>query len=207
MKWSSIGLFPNPLIKVDVAGCESTKIFFHDVVAKDNRATAKLRHFHSGENVFTLYPELIDLKLRIEEAGCFVYQQLLNHRVDGGMSISSAWFNICQPGGTQVAHSHSNCMLSGTYYLHTDEASEIEFYHPLSATSMHPELFDEPDNRENAFDLNFHKQRVAVPVMAGDCLFWPSQLRHGYQNNRTPDRLSLSFNMMPTKFNATYQVI
>ena len=202
-----MGLFPNPLVKVDLAGSEAVKDFFYKEVAGGRSMESALQHFHSGENVFSVYPGLKELQLRIEQAGKFVYQDLLNHRVDGGMSIITAWFNICQPGGSQAAHSHANCLLSGTFYLHADEASTINFYHPLGASSMHPELFDEPDQRENTFQLNFHKQQVAVPVKAGDCLFWPSQLRHGYHNNQTPDRLSLSFNMMPSKLNATYQLV
>ena len=200
-----MGLFPTPLIKIDLQDNEKAKRFFYEVVAVSENLPAGLTHYHSGENVFDLYSELVWLKVNLLEAGRFAYQELLNHKRFGSMTITNAWFNLCEVGGSQLAHTHANNLLSGTYYLNTDADSEIEFHHPLSTSALHPELFDEPDGRVNTHGLCYHKRKVGVSVASGDCLFWPSQIKHGYTNNRTPERLSLSFNMMPTILNTTYQ--
>ena len=173
---------------------------------RQGQSAEPLSHYHSRENVFDLFPSLAPVQASIEQAGSFAYQQLLNYRKSGDMRINGAWFNLCQQGGTQIKHSHANSLLSGTLYLHTDQHTEITFYHPLTADPLHAELHDEPDQVENEFGLNFHVREVTVAVSAGDCLFWPSQLRHGYKNNKTKDRLSLSFNMMPSHLNAIYQL-
>jgi len=206
MKWSSMGLFPTPLIKIEVSDYEKLAQFFDETIAPDFKSEHLLSHFHSDNNVFKLYPELDEFQKKLEASATFVYQDLLNHRKEGSLSITNAWFNLCEVGGSQVSHSHSNCLLSGTLYLHTDENSNIEFYHPLSTQSLHPELYDEPDSRHNDKGLSFHKRTTIVHVSNGDCLFWPSQLKHGYQNNQTPKRLTLSFNMMPTSLNSVYQI-
>jgi len=204
MKWNAMGLFPSPLIKIHVEDANRAKEFFYQTIHKENNVPA-LVHYHSFENVFELYSDLGWLKDKIEEAGNFAYRDLLNYRKSGAMKITSAWFNLCQIGGTQQRHSHANNILSGTYYLHTDKHTEIDFYHPLTTDSLHAELYDEPDMSNNKHGLKYHFREVTVAVQAGDCLFWPSQLRHGYRNNKTPNRLTLSFNMMPETLNTTYQ--
>lgn len=201
-----MGLFASPLIKIQLPDHYQLKRFFHGVIAEPSLSDAKLKHYHSGENVFELYSELHLVREQIEQAGKFAYQELLNHSREGVMLITSAWFNLSQVGATQLSHSHANALLSGTLYLHADEQTQIEFYHPLSVHSQHAELFDAPDNRENEYGLSYHKNNTSITVTEGDCLFWPSQLRHGYQNNQTPNRLSLSFNMLPSSLNATYQL-
>ncbi|MFT7558259.1 MAG: hypothetical protein ACI93R_000153 [Flavobacteriales bacterium] len=204
MKWSSMGLFASPLIKIHLDDLEDAKRFFYANLKNDD-TVQNLTHYHSFENVFDLYSELNWLRLKIEKAGTFAYQDLLNYNKSGPMKITNAWFNLCQVGGSQRKHSHANSLLSGTIYLEADNNTEIDFFHPLTTDSLHAELYDEPDTSLNQHGLKYHHQEVAVSVQTGDCLFWPSQLRHGYTNNKTPNRLTLSFNMMPESLNTTYQ--
>ncbi len=216
MEWNSKGLFATPLIRISINDIEWVKDFFYQNIHSNeetatknsnNATVAKLKHYHSFENVFTLYDGLEPLRKKIEEAGTFAYQSLLNYTHSGPMKITNAWFNLCNVGGSQIKHSHANNLLSGTLYLHTDQHSNIEFYHPLTTDSLHAELYDEPDYSPNDYGLKYHLREIKIPVNTGDCLFWPSQLRHGYKNNLTPQRLSLSFNMMPSQLNTTYQTI
>jgi len=206
MKWNSMGLFASPLIKIEIENTAIVTDFFDDNIVSSERE-GLLRHYHSTQNVFELYRELEGLKKSLESAGTFAYRELLNYKKSGEMKITNAWFNQCQVGGSQQKHSHANSLLSGTLYLRTDQNTNIAFYHPLTTDSLHAELFDEPDSSANAYGLNYHIKEVVVKVAQGECLFWPSQLRHGYVNNQTPKRLSLSFNMMPQVLNTTYQVI
>ncbi len=215
MKWSATGLFATPLIKINLGDTAYVAQYFKESIKANtveqsivdkNSPSGKLGHYQSQTHLFLLHPELSRFREKIEQAGSFAYKELLNYKKSGPLSMTNAWFNMCDVGGSQQKHTHANSLISGTVYLNTDQHTEITFFHPLSHFSMHAELYDEADKTKNAYGLHYHYQEVTVSVQAGDCLFWPSQLPHGYKNNQTPDRLSLSFNMMPEYTNTLYQV-
>ena len=214
--WEAIGLFATPLAKVRLQGADQLVDFFHTHINKPENMRANhqrpdrskdLTHFHHETSVFSVYPQLDAVRASIENAGTFVYQELLNYKKSGTMQVTNAWFNLAEIGASQGAHTHANCRLCGTLYLTTDENTVVQFYHPQSNASQHVELFDQPDeDSPNNYGLSFHHPEVKVKVRAGDCLFWPPYLKHGYENNQTPNRLSLSFNLMPRHLNTLYQV-
>lgn len=206
-----MALFASPLINIPIKETEYVTRFFKqkllDKSSSDNLSSdSALMHYHSGNNVFNIYPELTPLKNYIEQAGSFAYKELLNYQNSGNLKVTSAWFNLCEVGGSQSVHSHANSIISGTLYLHADDNSEIEFFHPQTNNSFHAELHDEAGQGTNKHQLRFHRKVESISVNTGDCLFWPSQLRHGYKNNKTPGRLTLSFNMLPEHLNAIYQL-
>ena len=88
-----------------------------------------------------------------------------------------------------------------------NEAKELAKYwlDKIGASEVQNSLDDAPDTfRENKFGYNYHFLQCTMNVGNGVCLFWPSYMKHGYHNNQTPNRLSLSFNMMPESFNSLY---
>ena len=215
MKWNTVGLFATPLVKIELEDTEKAKQYFFSNIHKVSNREANVEgapesnglfHFHHHTSVFEVYPDLKWLQIKIEEAGNFAYRELLNYKKSGPLKITNAWFNLCDVGASQSMHSHANSLLSGTLYLKTDSNSRIKFYHPLTSISQHPEIFDKPAESKNKYGLRYHHREIIVDVSAGECLFWPSQLQHGYVNNLTPQRLSLSFNLMPEYLNNIYQV-
>ena len=213
MQWQSLSLFATPVIKIQIPGYLQARDFFFERINQQVDA-AKLRkehnhitHYFSESNVFKAFPELAWLSDELEKAGTFAYCELLNYRKSRDLKLTNAWFNLCDVGGVQNRHSHANCRLSGTLYLNTDDNTRIRFMHPLSTSSMHTEIYDQPSEDDNPYGLGFHFPFVDVAVQAGDCLFWPSQLHHGYDTNKTPNRLSLSFNLMPQHMNTIYQIV
>jgi len=208
MQWEAAELFATPVIKTRFANTEALVHFFNDNIKdqmdiKDERDG--LSHYHSRTNVLRHYAELLSFKNQIEKTGSFVYRELFNFGDSGQLYTTNAWFNLCEIGGSQPAHNHTNSLLCGTLYLTADENSELRFYHPQNNASFHSELFDNPSTEPNRHGLKFHRREAKISIRSGDCLFWPSWLKHGYQNNQTPNRLSLSFNMMPEKLNVDYQ--
>ena len=211
MNHNAVGVFAQPItrIKCDIEGvCE----FFDSVIKrKDDSVTNKLlgggspqlRHYHNCNNVFNIYPELKNLHDQLIEKSNFVYRKVMNYESD--VFITNAWFNECQIGGSQDFHSHNNCVLCGTLYLRTDENTEFLFNSPFGASKIAPNLFDKASNKPNEFGYNYHQTRIYISPDQGDCLFWPSFLSHGYFSNETPNRLSLSFNLMPVSFNTIYK--
>ena len=215
MKWSTVGLFASPLVKIELEGVERAQQYFDSHIRNKGIADAniqgdpevnRLYHYSHNSSVFDVFPDLKWLRESIEQAGNFAYGELLNYKKSGPLQITNAWFNLCDVGASQSKHCHANSLLSGTVYLNTDKHTNIHFFHPLTCVPLHPELYDKPDESKNNYGLRYHHREVIVGVNAGECLFWPSQLQHGYVDNKTPARLSLSFNMMPEYVNNIYQV-
>ena len=214
--WETLGLFANPLIRMRFEDVQPVvDAFYQEVHAQqadiqhnqeEGDQHGLLNHYGNYTDLLASHPSFQSLKERLEERASFAYRELLNFHKSGPMKVLNAWFNLAQPGASQAKHSHANCLLSGTLYLHTDENTSITFYHPLSTGSLHHELYDQAVQSTNQYGLRYHYTQVEVTASAGDCLFWPSHLYHGYTNNRTPDRLSLSFNMMPERLNTVYQI-
>lgn len=211
MEWQAASFFATPVFKLRLPDTERAVAFFEDTlqdqVSEDETyVQGELSHYHSRSNVFKAYPELDWLREQLESAGTLVYQDLMNYRKSGPMRMTNAWFNLCGLGGTQPMHNHVNCLLCGTYYLRADNNTKLQFEHPLANTSSHAELYDKPDEAPNPHGLKFHQRHAQVGLQTGDCLFWPSHIKHGYTANKTPGRLTLSFNMMPETLNVDYQV-
>lgn len=210
MPWEAATLFATPVFKFSMGDMTRLSQFFRETIqadAGDERdAQGGLSHYFSRHNVFEKYPELATLQSQLLQMANFTYRDLMHYQKSGDMNFTNAWFNLCDIGGRQPAHNHVNCLLCGTLYLEADENTHLDFYHPLNNSSSHSELYDRAaDDLPNAHGLKFHKREARIFVKAGDCLFWPSWLKHGYPSNQTAGRLSLSFNMMPDKLNVDYQ--
>ena len=212
MKHHTLPLFALPVTRVDL-DCETIPEFFDSVIkpsqGKGNSDgtggyNTPLVHYHNDQNVFEIYPQLEDLGNRILNAANFVYHDVMNH--DSELRITNAWFNECEVGGRQYMHNHCNSVLSGTLYLRADQQSNIQFQSPYGLNDFGNLLLDEPNTqRPNEFGYTHHYKTMTYKVESGACLFWPAHLRHGYERNLTPGRLTLSFNLTPVTFNCVYQ--
>jgi len=207
---SEIGHFFDTRVKSNLKivtqnNCEKTIAApIESEMQKTSHDKVALTHFHNDENVFEIYRELKYLKHDILKAVNFVYQDVLNHT--SNLVITNAWFNECEVGGSQFAHNHSNSVISGTYYIRTDENTNIDFRNRYSTSNTTSTIVDEPSvKKENKFNYNYHSPIARLSVRSGDCLIWPSHLLHGYVNNETPGRLSLSFNCIPETWNTLYK--
>ena len=212
MQHHVLPLFALPATRIDL-NFRGIPEFF-DSVVKPSQGKAntdgtssyatELTHYHNDQNVFEIYSELQDLGKRIEAAANFVYYHVMNH--DTELRVTNAWFNECAAGGRQFMHNHSNSVLSGTMYLRTDQQSHLQFQSPFGLNDFGNLLLDEPNSkRPNKFGYGYQYKTMTYKVEAGICLFWPSHLRHGYTQNTTLNRLSLSFNLWPTTFNNVYK--
>ena len=203
-------LFPCPLIKMDVDHHVAKSVFKNSIVnvasTDDTINRNGVINFYNDGNVFRLFSELQPLHDSILSKANYIYQKILNYQ-DTTLYITNAWFNICAVGGHQIFHNHCNSVLSGTVYLNTDKYTEIQFQSPYaSVPSTHNQIKDLPSNQPNEKGYEYHNDYHRVNVGDGQCLFWPSYLLHGYQENRTNNRLSLSFNLFPTQVNRMYKL-
>ena len=208
-----VDVFSIPIYTASIDVTDIEKFFNSKLKTKkhgrsQNKQCDNLIHYYNDTDVLEKFPQLKDLKESILEAGNFFYKQVLNYHKSGDLKITNSWFNLCQVDGWQQKHNHSNSVISGTLYINVDENSSITFCSPLNASSPTTcTIVDEPDyETPNSYGYKYHYGTVNFRPSIGECVFWPSYLYHGYGTNKTKDRLSLSFNMIPTKFNSDYQV-
>jgi len=209
MDHTIVDLFPRPIIKTKI-NIDGIVDIFHKVIkvnGKNNitqNSHEGLLHYHNDSNVFEIYDELKEFGNEIHKTANFVYQNILNHQ--NTVSITNAWFNECELGGFQFMHNHCNAVLCGTLYLVADQNTCIDFQSPFGLSETSSTLFDKPSHRQNEFGYYYHSDMTTFNVVQGDCLFWQSYIKHGYPPNKTPNRLSLSFNLMPDKVNSYYKI-
>lgn len=122
------------------------------------------------------------------------HTDVLGLQIQSEYTVVDAWINHCTEGN-QPFHAHINSFISGTFYLdHDDEAAPIEFVNPRLSHQTEPAISFTPDHNLTTV---FSAPTALVKPNPGDLLLWQSHIRHGYSNNNSPNRLSLSMNMIP----------
>jgi len=202
-------LFPQPLVKMDIDHHVAVSVFKNIVKRKagfqDIIRTYGLTNYYNAKNVFELFSELQPVHDEIVNKANYIYQEIYN--VDNELRVTNAWYNECELGSAQIFHNHCNSVLSGTLYLKTDSNTCIQFRSPYSALpAMHNQIRDKVSKKPNRKGHGYHQNYHTVFIRDGHCLFWPSFMMHGYPDNQTPNRLSLSFNMMPKQVNGIYKI-
>ncbi len=123
------------------------------------------------------------------------HTEVLGLQIQSKYLITDSWVNCNTGEGGQSYHAHVNSFLSGTFYLDSDEsAAPIEFQSPKYNFAIEPHMGFTPDANNASI---FSQPRAAVKPMEGDLLLWESHVRHGYSENHSPNRMSLSINMIP----------
>ena len=156
--------------------------------------------YYNHGSILHTYEELNELKDELTHAANFVWHDVMNY--DSDLIIVQSWLNDAKQGAMQRTHNHRNCMLCGTLYLNMESTLVFENYKDSTDCST---LFEKPNvDRVNSYGYDFHQQFVSMTSMPGEVLFWPSYVYHGYMNKRMNRRLSLSFNLMPSRINDFY---
>ena len=107
--------------------------------------------------------------------------------------FSESWLNISGKGGKQGIHNHSNSIISGTYYLKSEDGHPpLEFYRskydsvPFISLTEHYKQ----GNPNTASKLSF-------PCTQDSMIVFQSQLYHGHKPNMLEEkRIGLSWNAL-----------
>lgn len=169
-----------------------------------NDKSQQLKHYQrrsSRDAEILDHAKLLGLKSTLVSQANDYYQNLLGFSEE--LYISDSWLNICQPGGHQPDHYHTNAVVSGTLYVvFADTHPKLEFRNPrLINSPQSPEIRRDP-SRTTAYNSGF----MSVGNLTnGSVLYWPSYLVHGYNTNSTDlDRISISFNLNIRSSNFLY---
>jgi uncharacterized protein (TIGR02466 family) len=164
-----------------------------------NSQDAHLRHYFDNKSKGILAQEeplLQELQAWILSCGHNFVAEVQGYQCDGLQAISS-WLNWAEAGAGQPPHSHENSWISGTYYVCFEQGhAPIRFWRPGAQTQPNRPYLSLMRAEKHSV---FSSDEVAIAPAAGTLLLWPSQLLHGYSGNALDGRLSLSFNLLPTR--------
>jgi len=148
-------------------------------------------HYYEKNDSLLEHPELKDFKdFLLDRAKEYL---LRVYKTQADIFIPLCWINKANSGHTLVPHNHANAFLSGTYYLNYDhdQHAHLQFYKSdLGKTSPYLELTSKSYDSYNAKNCEFL-------LAEGDFLIWPSNIEHGYINNSSDNRISISMNFLP----------
>ena len=104
------------------------------------------------------------------------------------VKITQSWCNYNSMGDSHHRHTHPNSILSGVYYVQTDEEDKINFYNDAPNTygfELIPTEYNE-----------YNSKSWWLPATQGTLVLFPSDLQHSVskRTHNGPDRISLSFN-------------
>jgi uncharacterized protein (TIGR02466 family) len=102
--------------------------------------------------------------------------------------VTECWLNVCKRGGLQPPHNHCNSIVSGTYFVNFVPGKHAPLLFVNKPNEVHPYL---------RVGTGF-KKFAHVEHTEGTLLLWQSHISHGYEENMEDNRMTISFNVMPT---------
>lgn len=162
-----------------------------------NTISENLYHFDNARGDSFLYrEEFLSLKEWLEEQCSKFVKDIMGYELPEKMIVTDSWLNICNFGGQQYPHYHTNSYISGTYYVNYEDGHAPLFFRHVDGSTHSP---------TQSISLQADKQKfgkynsdVIVYPEEGEILLWPSHLTHGYGGNEKDHRISISMNFMPS---------
>ncbi len=116
-------------------------------------------------------------------------EQIIKPREELDFYITQSWLNVTKPGEYHHHHSHQNSIISGVYYIQSEESDKIHFEDPN--IKIKELILIKP--RE--FNI-FNSSSWFFPSRTNELVIFPSWLNHRVESNKkaTTDRISLAFN-------------
>ena len=142
----------------------------------------------SSSNSYIFNGKLKNIKQFCEEQLKIYVKEVINPKEELDFYITQSWLNITKPGESHHEHSHSNSIISGVFYILTEENDSITFSDPNVKVK---EVIK--------FDVEFNIWNSAyatIPIKTNELLLFPSWLDHKVMPNEkaTSNRISISFN-------------
>ena len=132
------------------------------------------------------------VKERIEMFLAEYYRQTISNSNEIKLRITQSWCNYTGLGEAHHKHHHPNSIISGVYYVQTNDEDKIYFYNEKVENSK----FSVSTTEYNRYNSVFWW----IPTAEISLVLFPSDLRHSVESRNTddPDRISLSFNTFYT---------
>jgi len=143
----------------------------------------------SSNNSYIFNGKLKNIKQFCEEHIKTYVEQVIYPKEELDFYITQSWLNITKPGEFHHDHSHPNSIISGVFYISTEEDDKITFNDSDKVKKL---IAFEPK------EYNIWNSSVwTFSVNTNELILFPSWLEHMVQPNEkaTVDRISLSFNI------------
>ena len=142
---------------------------------------------HTNDHYILDNPELSELKKNLTEKVNLYFRDVYKIDEDIKIFITISWVNYTETGEYHHAHSHPNSVISGVYYIETDESDTITFSTPwLNKLTM----FMNPTEYNQ-----WNSEEWWYPTRKNTLLLFPSKLTHHVDQVKSDKtRISLAFN-------------
>jgi len=192
------GIFPTPIYFAkrdsDLDSTEEKEV--EDIIEEgmyknDENFTTQVRRFIPSSNTYILNnTKLKKLKEFCDRHIDTYVKEVIATREELDFYITQSWLNIIKPGESLHHHSHSNSIISGVFYISTEEDDKIMFTDP-NVKLKELIIFDQTE-----FNM-WNSGTWTYPSKNNSLILFPAWLDHSaIQNlNATRDRISLAFNV------------
>jgi uncharacterized protein (TIGR02466 family) len=149
----------------------------------------------NGSNSSSINSYIFDTKLKQIKQFCeehikiYVEQVICPTEGDLDFYITQSWLNVNKPGEYHYEHCHTNSIISGVFYISTEEDDKITFIDPSY------KLKDRLKFETKAYNI-WNTDTYAFQSNSNELMLFPSWLNHMVDSNpkATTDRISISFN-------------
>jgi len=120
------------------------------------------------------------------------YSQTFSNSNEIKLRITQSWCNYAGIGEAHHKHHHPNSIISGVYYVQTNDEDKIYFYNDRVENSNFS--FTKPE-----YNI-YNSESWWIPTTENSLILFPSDLKHSVKNRQTDhlDRISMSFNTFYT---------
>lgn len=118
-------------------------------------------------------------------------KDILKIKKDLEFYITTSWCVKHDANDFAYKHNHSNSLISGVIYLHTDiDSGEITFHKSLDLNNIfYPNI-----NIEYEENNILNCESISIKPMIGDIVLFPSHLIHSVSKSSSKERYVLAFN-------------
>jgi uncharacterized protein (TIGR02466 family) len=187
-EYTIIGMFPTFVYGANRGYLSPKEEEEIDDVIKDG-THINLGNF-TTDNSYIFNEKLKELKQFCEHHIKIYVEQIFNPQEELDFYITQSWLNITKPGGHHHIHKHANSIISGVFYVATEEDDSITF------TDPRPEAWQIKFTPKEYDTRNSPEWWLSTPI--NELILFPSWLNHGVKPRNpekvTKDRISISFN-------------
>ena len=188
MKYEINNLFPSPvyIVKRDSNLSSKEEKDIEDIIKE---GMYKNTGNSTSNNNYIFNGKLKKIKQFCEQQLKIYVEQAINPKEELDFYITQSWLNVTKPGEYHHHHSHQNSIISGVFYISTEEDDKITFTDP-NRKIKEKILFEQKE-----FNL-WNSTTWFFPVNNNELILFPSWLSHQVLSNEkaTTDRISISFN-------------
>tara|TARA_B100001996_G_C18628637_1_gene580854 strand:- start:52 stop:702 length:651 start_codon:yes stop_codon:yes gene_type:complete len=192
MNYTTVPLFPSPVIQVQVEEDTSELLTYNEPLTVSNEQIDRYKNKGSDKRVLENYPKTKEILLDIFTN---VAEEELGYK-RRSYAITTSWITLSNKGEGSQLHKHKNSFWSGVYYFqeeYPEGTGGILFDNPN--TDLFDFSFQSTDienfNNINSLTCTFHPSPNLL-------LFFPSYLEHQVMtHNLDKSRSSLAFNIVP----------